>query len=257
MQRFTGKQFVVTGGASGIGLGIAQRLVEEGGHVLLLDRDSARLAEAAAQLGRADRLEVDLGDAAAVVAAAQEVADRLGTVDGLVNNAGIGDASVDPWQLTVEQWDRVYAVNVRAPFQLIQRLSQAMTAGGSIVNISSGMAKRAGSGVAYCSSKAAVLGLTQVWAGPLGARGIRINAVCPGIIDTPIYHPVDRAMGQPPGSFVHQILRSMQAPAALQIALPRVGLPRDIAGVVAFLLSEDAAYVTGQSLVVDGGFLYD
>ncbi|MCL6649672.1 MAG: SDR family oxidoreductase [Chloroflexi bacterium] len=259
MQRFADRGIVVTGAASGIGRGTAERLASEGARLYLIDRDAERLAEVAACLPGAAMAVVDLADPEQVRAAAAHAIATLGQLWGLVNCAGTGDSAVDPWQLTLAQWEHVYAVNARAPFLLIQALGARLVeqrTGGAIVNIASAMARRPVSGVAYCSSKAALVALTQVWAGPLGRHGIRINAVLPGLIDTPIYHPADRALGQPPGTMVRQLLKGMQAPAALQIALARVGQPADIAGVVAFLLSEDAAYLTGQAIIVDGGFLY-
>jgi NAD(P)-dependent dehydrogenase (short-subunit alcohol dehydrogenase family) len=260
-QRFAGRGIVVTGAASGIGLGIAERLIVEGARVCAVDQNRDGLTAAAERLGADGYLhvEADLADAAQVRAAAAAAVDRLGTVWGLVNCAGIGDGNLDPWQVSEEIWDRIYDVNVRAQHILIRDVTRHMIerqAVGAVVNISSGMTLRPVSGVAYCSSKAAVIGLTQVWTAPLGEHGIRINAVLPGLVDTPIYHRVDQAMRQPEGTFVQGILKTMLPPHSMRIGIQRVGQPSDIAASVAFLLSDDAAYISGQTLVVDGGYLY-
>lgn len=246
MGNLTGKVAFVTGGSRGIGAAIVRRLAAEGADVAFtyVSVSSAAAAEALAQElssdGRRVRaIQADAEDALAVRLAVEQAIDTLGPVDVLVNNAGIfitgqvGDTSLD-------DYERTMAVNVRAPFVAIRTAQASMPDGGRIINIGSCLAGRAGrAGVSlYAASKSALVGLTQGLARDLGARGITVNVVHPGPINTDM-NPADGD-------------RASELVAVL--SLPHYGETRDIAGMVAFLAGPDGRYVTGASLSVDGGY---
>lgn len=234
-----GRRCLVTGAARGIGLRIAQRLVEEGMHAVLLDVDPA-VEDVAGRLGAAS-VVVDLADAAATRRAL--AADRSDEPYWLVvNNAGVF-SKAPLLEMTLEEWDRVQRVNVRSMVVVIQALAPAMMAagaGGRIVNVASMAAKLGTPGeAAYAASKAAVVALTRIAAMELGAGGVTVNAVCPGYVLT------DMGAGD----------RSDDQVAAWTAKSPlgRLGQPDDVASAVAFLASDDGSYMTGQAINVTGG----
>ena len=246
MPELTGKIAFVTGGSRGIGAAIVRRLAADGANVAFtyVSPSSAEGAQALARElstggRRALAIQADASDAGAVRQAIEQAIAELGPVDVLVNNAGvfitgpIGEASLEDYERTMD-------VNVRAPFVAIQAAQAAMPDGGRIINIGSCLAARAGRpGVAlYSASKAALVGLTQGLARDLGPRGITVNVVHPGPIDTDM-NPADGAHA---GDLV------------AVLALPHYGETRDIAGMVAFLAGPEGRYITGASLAVDGGF---
>lgn len=239
------KVVVVTGAARGIGLAIARRLLAEGYRAALLDIDAATLMRAAGALGERERvlaLECDVTDPSQVKASIDEVATRFGRIDALVNNAGI--ALFKPiLETTYAEWARVLDVNLSGPFICTQACAPVMlkNGGGAIVNISSISGLRASSlRVAYGTSKAALDHLTKQQAAELGNLGIRVNAVAPG--------PVDTAMAKQ----VHTA--DIRADYHDAIPLNRYGTEEEIAAAVAFLCSDAASYINGQTLAVDGGF---
>jgi NAD(P)-dependent dehydrogenase (short-subunit alcohol dehydrogenase family) len=241
-----GSGAVVTGAARGIGLAVARRLLQEGAEVLAVDLDAAGLRTIEAEGART--LVADVSDPAgreAIVAAA-------GQPRYLVNAAGI--LFVKPiWEVTLEDWRRIQAVNVEGTFFLCQALGQRMPSGGAIVNLSSTSAKLASTiDVApYATTKAAVLGITRSFAYALAPRNVRINAICPGIIDTPMQ---DKVLEQVAG--LRGVSAEELATARLKsVPLGRVGTPEETAGLIWFLLSDGAAYMTGQAINLSGGLV--
>ena len=238
------KRALVTGGSRGIGAAIVRRLAREGAHVALTYASNPDRADETVQAARALgvtalAIQADNADAGAVVSAVEETARKLGGVDILVNNAGVAIiAPIDEYRL--EDLDRTLAVNVRAVFVATQAAVKHMPAGGRIINIASCNAERmpfVGGGV-YAMSKAALVGLVKGLARDLGPRGITINNIHPG--------PVDTEMNPAGSEFAKMMIQFM--------ALPRYGTGDEIASLVAYLASPEAAYVTGASLSIDGGF---
>jgi NAD(P)-dependent dehydrogenase (short-subunit alcohol dehydrogenase family) len=235
---------VVTGGARGIGLAIGQWFLQHGHQVALLDRDTETLHRAVRELAREDVLAVDcdVSDPAQVAAAVETVMARFGRVDALVNNAGV--AVFKPvLQTSFAEWREVLSTNLDGAFLCTQAFAPAMlkTGGGAIVNIASISGLRASTlRVAYGTSKAALIHMTKQHAVELGNVGIRVNAICPG--------PVETEMAK----LVHSVaIRSDYYDAIPQ---GRYGTPEEMANTVGFLCSENASFVNGQILAVDGGF---
>jgi len=242
--RLENKRALVTGGSGGIGAAIVKRLASEGAHVALTylgKRDRANETVNAAQtLGvKALAIQADSANAEAVVAAVERTVAELGGIDILVNNAGIAVmAPIDDYRL--DDFDRTLAVNVRAVFVATQAAVKHMRAGGRIINIGSCNADRMPftGGAVYAMSKAALVGLVKGLARDLGPRGITINNVQPG--------PVDTDLNPATSDFAKMLVQ--------QMALPRYATGDEIASLVAYLASPEAAYVTGASLSIDGGF---
>jgi 3-oxoacyl-[acyl-carrier protein] reductase len=243
-QGLKGKRALITGGSRGIGAAIVKRLASEGADVALTyssspDRADQVVKEVQALGVKSVAIQADSADAAAVVAAIERTVAELGGIDILVNNAGIAImAPIDDYKLA--DFDRILAVNVRAVFVATQAAVKHMKSGGRIINIGSTNAERmpfAGGGV-YAMSKSALQGLVQGLSRDLGPRGITINNVQPG--------PVDTELNPANGDFAEALKKLM--------AIPRYGTADEIAGMVAYLASAEAAFITGANLMIDGGF---
>ncbi len=247
--RLDGRVAAVTGAAGGIGAAIAARLAALGARVALLDLPPALPAlEALRRDLPTDTaaLACDVSDAASVAAAAAAVKHRLGPCDILVNNAGVLGAHSPLDALGLDGWDRVMGVNLRGPFLCTQAFGAHMLddggRGGSIVNIGSIAAGKPNASPAYSVSKAGVLALTRHTAVEWGPRGVRTNAVSPGFIRTPL-------------SAAHYADPELLQWRVGMVPVRRLGATADIADAVAYLASDAAAFVNGQDLIVDGGFL--
>ncbi|MEH3100483.1 SDR family NAD(P)-dependent oxidoreductase [Sphingomonas adhaesiva] len=250
--RLQGKRAVVTGGASGIGRATALRLVEEGAEVWIGDIDSDAGEElAATSNGRIRFQHTDVTDDAAI-AALMQAADLAGGLDIVFNNAGAGGARERIDEISAADWDRTQALLLRSVALGIRHAAPLMTArgGGAIVNTSSVSALGSGyAPLAYSTAKAGVLHLTKMAAAELSRHNIRVNAVVPGFITTNIF---TRHLDVPEEKRQDANQAIAQAAAAAQ-PVKRAGRPEDIAAAVAYLASDDAAFVTGTHILVDGG----
>ena len=238
-----GKNALVTGSTRGIGRAIAESLAGAGARVAVVGRDQTRAAEAAAAIGGDARgFAADVSEPSSVVGLIEAVEKEFGQVDILVNNAGLTRDNI-LFRLKDDDWDAVLDANLRGAFVAIRTVARGMIKRrwGRIINIASVVGITGNKGQAnYAASKAGLIGLTKSVAKELGSRNVLVNAVAPGFIET------DMTAAMTPEA---------RAALAGQIPLERLGTPRDIAGVVTFLASEQAAYITGQVLVVDGGMV--
>jgi NAD(P)-dependent dehydrogenase (short-subunit alcohol dehydrogenase family) len=242
--RIEGRVAVITGGASGIGLGIARRFVAEGAAVVLGDINEATLQSSVSELGdAATSLRTDVMAEDDVVALCELALERHGRLDIGVNAAGLGAYASCVDQDTAT-WDIVMAVNLRGVMLSMKHEARAMTAagnGGSIINIASLNAIQPAEGMGlYCATKAAVDMYSRCAAMELGPHGIRVNSIAPGLVDTPLA----ALLNQTP---------AIHAAFVENAPLGRTGTPDDIAGVALFLASDDAEWITGDLLKVDGG----
>jgi NAD(P)-dependent dehydrogenase (short-subunit alcohol dehydrogenase family) len=242
MNRFEGKVAIVTGGASGIGAAICRQLAREGAAVVVADHDGAGAQALAAQLGDAVAVQLDVADAVAVERMVQATVERYGGLHLAVNNAGIGGPSHPTADYPLEDWHRVIDVNLHGVMYSMKYELPAMVAsgGGAIVNMASilGSVGWAGS-IPYVAAKHALLGMTRTTAMEYAAHGIRVNAVGPAFIDTPLLSGLDPA--------VREGLVSLH-PAG------RLGTSEEVAALTCFLLAPEASFVTGSYHLVDGGF---
>jgi NAD(P)-dependent dehydrogenase (short-subunit alcohol dehydrogenase family) len=275
--RLAGKVAIVTGGASGIGLATVERFIEEDAQVVFCDLPPAAPPELRSTLGaqarfhRLDRsaggthdgheiarrlgpsahfVPCDVTERLQLAAVVQAAVERFGGLDILFNNAGIAAAEGPIATAAEDAWDRTMAINVKAAFVGIRLAAPEMAkrGGGAIVNTASisGLSGSAGQ-PAYAASKAAIMGLTREAAVELAPQRVRVNAVCPGLIVTPIlydapsFRPIDPDLVRVHASRVQPI--------------PRAGEARDVANLVLFLASDDASFITGESITIDGGLM--
>ncbi|MGQ9367974.1 SDR family oxidoreductase [Azospirillum sp. ST 5-10] len=258
MKRFEGKTVVVSGANKGIGYAMAERFAAEGAN-LVISSIEEQIFEAADTLRASGAAVVpvvcDVTDARAVQALYDKAEDAFGGVDVSLQNAGIitiarvGD-------LTEKDWDAVMAVNTKGVFlccrEAILRMRKTGR-GGRLVNTASGQARQGFIYTPhYAASKMGVVGITQSLAKEVALEGITVNAICPGIIETDMWDYNDRVWGQMLGNYKPG---ELMAEWVRNIPMQRAGTGRDVAGLVAFLASDDAAYITGQTINVDGGLI--
>ena len=242
----TGKTAVVTGGASGLGAAIGAGMSSAGASVLLVDQNPVGLADTMVRIGRADTcssLEVDVSDVSAPSRIVEAAIDRFASLDVLVLCAGIHEqATFD--RMSREAFDRVFAVNVEAPYFLVQAALPYLAGGGAVIFIGSTAAMAAiPSGFsAYCATKGAVHSLARALAAELADHGVRVNEIAPGAFETPINEKAFATDGNLAGAIVEQT------------PLKRLGRPEDIVAPALFLASDGARHVHGATIVVDGGF---
>lgn len=245
MPSLENKIAIVTGAASGIGLACAQRFAREGAIVIGSDRQQSAAWQSVVELSPQSRLEtLDVTDGAAQQALADAVVADFGRIDVLLTAAGVGDGG-PVGSLEEDSWDRVIDINLKGTYLSIKSVVNTMAAqrSGSIITVASveGLYGTEG-GSAYNASKGGVVLLTKNVAIDYGRLGVRSNTICPGFIDTPLLHDIMDALPD----FKHDVQRETK--------LGRMGKPEEIAGAACFLASDDASFVTGHSLVVDGGY---
>lgn len=245
-ESLAGKVAVITGAGSGMGLATAQRFVAEGAKVVIADFNAEAGEEAAAALGPAARFtRCDVAVEDDVAAAVAMATDAFGRLDIVFNNAGIGGAFGPITDLEVDDWDTTFAVLVRGVFLGTKHAARVLIdqgEGGAIINTASIAGQGGGAGPqAYSAAKAAVINLTTTTALELAPHSIRVNAICPGVIFTPLMHSGDEADAE-------EMVAELQP-------LPRRGEGSDIAGAALWLAGDDATFVSGQSITVDGALM--
>jgi NAD(P)-dependent dehydrogenase (short-subunit alcohol dehydrogenase family) len=251
-QSMSGKVALVTGASSGIGRATAEAFAERGASLVLAARRAEELqslvGEIEAKGGKATSIVTDVSVAKDVEAMVAHAMATFGRIDFAVNNAGTEGEISGLTEMTEDAWDQVLDTNLKGTFLCLKYEAKAMLAGGSggaIVNVGSvnsflGFA----GGVAYCASKHGQIGVTTSASAELAPYGIRVNLVCPGIIDTPMHHRGRRAIGD-------EIFDKVILPS---VHVKRAGQPAEIARTILFLCSDDASYITGTTLTPDGGF---
>jgi NAD(P)-dependent dehydrogenase (short-subunit alcohol dehydrogenase family) len=253
MTRLEGKVAIVTGGARGIGAAIVERYVAEGAAVAIADRTVDQAERLAKDLGdKAFAVPLDVTDQASIEAMVATVVGRSGAIDILVNNAAVfGLAPVV--EVTETNWDLLFSVNVKGLFFTLQAVARRMIAqgrGGKIINMASQAGRRGEALVStYCATKAAVISLTQSAGLDLIKHRINVNAIAPGVVDTPMWNEVDALFARYEGRPIGEKKRLVGA----AVPYGRMGRPEDHAGAAVFLASADADYVVAQTLNVDGG----
>jgi NAD(P)-dependent dehydrogenase (short-subunit alcohol dehydrogenase family) len=245
MARLEGKRALITGGTTGIGLETARRFIEEGARVAVTGTNPATLEAARTQLGDgAVVIASDAGNAAGQKALAETVKQQFGRLDILFLNAGV--AKLQPLeQWTEEDFDKSFAVNVKGPFFLVQALLPVFASKASIivngsVNAHIGMPNSS----VYAATKAATISLTRTFSGELIGRGIRVNAVSPGPISTPLYGKL---------GFSSDVLKQTAESIKSQVPASRFGTPTEVADAVVYFASDESAFAVGSELLLDGG----
>lgn len=252
------KRAVITGGARGIGLAIAQRYLAEGAKVIVADIDANAIDDALATLQQDASAERVMGvvlnvcDQASINAMVERVTERFGGIDILVNNAAVFDMA-PVLEVTEASFDKQFAVNAKGLFFTLQIVARAMVAqgqGGKIINMSSQAGRRGEPLVSvYCASKAAVISLTQSCGLDLIKHRINVNGIAPGVVDTPMWEEVDALFAR----YENRPLGEKKRLVGESVPFGRMGLPEDHTGAAVFLASQDSDYVVAQTLNVDGG----
>lgn len=256
-ERLKNRHVLLTGAGGGIGLAVAEACIAEGAHCSVVDR-AVVTPEAVQALqkrhpGRLAYIAADVTDAQAIARLLAQAQAAFGPVHILFNNAAVFDLAplLDSDEAS---FDRLFAVNVKGMFFVMQavlrHMVEAGTQGASVINMASQAGRRGEALVShYCATKAAVISYTQSAALAMAPHGIRVNGIAPGVVDTPMWDHVDslfaRAEGLPPGEKKRRV--------GLEVPLGRMGVPADIAGAAVFLASDEARYITAQTLNVDGG----
>lgn len=258
MQRFIDKTVVITGGNKGIGFAMAERFAEEGANLVLasVEEDVYQAADKLKEKGiNAIGIVCDVANKASVEALYQKAEERFGRIDISIQNAGIITiAKVE--NLSEKEWDATMDVNTKGVFLCCQEAIKYMRKsgnGGRIINTASGQAREGFIYTPhYAASKFGVMGLTQSLAKEVALENITVNAICPGIIHTDMWDYNDRVWGEMLGDYGPG---ELMAEWVENIPMQRAGTGKDVAGVVAFLASSDAAYITGQTINIDGGLI--
>jgi NAD(P)-dependent dehydrogenase (short-subunit alcohol dehydrogenase family) len=243
---FSGKNIVVTGATGDLGVAIVQRLISQGANVLAVAEHQSEISRLATLSGPGtlETCVADVSDAEQVLAYATRAFALWGQIDGFVNCAGIQTPVRPIVDFPEEDFDRVMAINIRGVFLGMKYVLPRMREGGSVVNMSSALGLVGGAGIcAYVASKHAIIGLTKTAALEQGARGVRVNACCPGPI-----------AGRMTFKLADEVFAGSKKTFAETVPLGRHGTPEDVAGLVSYLLSDDSSYATGTAHSVDGGF---
>ena len=253
--RLSGKHAVLTGAGGGIGLAVALAFVQQGARCTLADlgKSSPEVLNSPEFAGRAHYVQTDVTDMKQIEALLDAAEKRFGEVHVLFNNAAIFDMA-PLLESTEASYDKVFAVNVKAMFFVMQKTLARMVAkgtkGASVINMSSQAGRRGEALVShYCASKAAVISYTQSAAMAMALHKIRVNAISPGVVDTPMWAGVDALFAR----YENLPIGEKKRRVGLAVPLGYMGEPKDIAGAAVFLASDDASYITAQTLNVDGG----
>jgi len=253
MKRLDGKSALITGAARGIGRGFAERYVAEGATVAIADLNVEAAQATAAQIGDAAyAVQIDVSDQASIDAALASVVERAGKLDILINNAALFDAA-ETVDITRASYDRLYAVNVAGTLFTMQAAAKQMIAqghGGKIINMASQAGRRGESLVlVYCSTKAAVISMTQSAGLNLIGHGINVNAIAPGVVDGAHWDHVDAMFAK----LEDKPLGQKKAEVEASVPAGRFAVPADLTGMAVFLASSDSDYIVSQTYNVDGG----
>ncbi len=254
--RLGGRHALLTGAAGGIGLAVAAAYLAEGACCTIVDLAAAPSADAAALIDEYPRhahyVGADVTHRESIAAMMRSAQSRFSTVQILFNNAAIFDLA-PLLECTEESFERLFAVNVKGMFFVMQAVLRAMVEAGergAVINLASQAGRRGEALVAhYCATKAAVISYTQSAALAMAPHGIRVNGIAPGVVDTPMWAAVDALFARYEG----RALGEKKKAVGLAVPLGRMGVPADIAGAAVFLASDEARYITAQTLNVDGG----